>query len=298
MVRKKESYNRRSLLKTVAAAGIVGTGLTASTGIGSAADDQYTACNFLTVDGKSDHTDYTIELHEDWNGGNEIRGAMGTSIQTTDDGNPETPPREQTEIVTKSYTEDSDNINGTTITGEVYGGYIDRYNSDDDLHLSTVSVDGGEVAIYIGSYGFDACYENTISYGKGMENIEIDISGDGTYTIGFWKADDDFADLSGKNLEGSEIETCFPRGSPNRKKIEVVCVSKDPGEGVHTREVEISDHTGDYSGEYQFGTGEVHGYQYKDSFEVADGPPNTGRNGPKYLHLKGDLTVNITYNED
>lgn len=290
MERKGNSLDRRSVLRKVAGTSIVGAGLVASGDTVTAADGAI-ACHFLTIDGKSGETNYTVELYENDN----VWGAVDFEENVVYD-DPKSSPRRIGTV--KNYLEDSDSITGTTLEGEVNGGYIDQYESPEEFLISSIDVDGGEVVAKIGSYGGDSCNENTISAYRPLENIEIDISGDGTYTLGYWKAGSSYPTLSGKNLEGSEIETCFPRGAPDRKAIELVCVAKDRGEGVRTRNVEISDPSGTYSGEYQFGTGEVHGSQYVDTFELADGPPNAGWVGPKYIHLQGDLTVDVTYNID
>jgi len=171
-------------------------------------------------------------------------------------------------------TESSDNVYGNTIDGQISAGNRDRYRYDGS-DFKNINIDGGDTVIYT----YHDCGPSTGEY---PPSCQIDISGVGDYTIGMY----DEEDLTGKNLESGDVESCFPYAS-DTGDLQLKCTFDN--EGVFTYDVHYKDEN--TTREHAFGTGQVKGYQYKDTFEAAAG---LGGGAPNYLRLKGDLQVDIT----
>ncbi|WP_408958219.1 twin-arginine translocation signal domain-containing protein [Natrinema sp. 74] len=196
-------------------------------------------CHYITVEGKQDGTSYSIEL-ESWDD-----PSLGYNAESS-----------------------GDSASGSTVSGNVNADKRDSFSYDGSTFQS-VQVDGEAVIKATSDCG------NQVS--AVPPTVQLDISGNGSYTVGYWNS------LSGSNLESGDVETCYPTYSMTGDP-QLTC--EFDTEGVVTGEVTYSDGT---TREYKFGTGEVSGHQYTDTYEAA-----YEEGGPAYLHLDGDVHVDVT----
>jgi len=239
---------RRQVLKSMAATGGVATGIASSVSVASA--DEGPECVEWRVVGDEDNTDYRIEFDDNL------------------------------EIDAGGDTESNDSVNGNVIKGTVHAGYEDHYYTEWNCtpgYIWHAEFDGAGAIQYCGDY----CDPGQVMC-KGFDQVQVDVTGYGDYTFGWWRTDTSTLE-AGDNIESGEYEGCYPcytdTGDP------ALCCEWDP-EGVVTGTVDPPDYD---AYEAYFGTGEVDGYT--DTYYLEDGTTE----GSGYVYGNGDITLDISY---
>jgi hypothetical protein len=196
--------------------GAGGVALGAIPGLSSA---DVSTCESWVIVGMDGWTDYTIEFQDGY------------------------------EVDPGLYFDDADTIDGNRVEGSVYEGYEDGLNLASGAAIQYLRIDGDAIVAYTA----DSCGN---SYGLTGDNKEIDISGYGDYTVGYW----DTLEEEG-NVDSSEFETVSPTFS-NTGDPQVTVVSDV--EGVVSGEVTANGNTFDTN----FATGQLSGGE--DSYETGD----------------------------
>ncbi|UPM43875.1 hypothetical protein [Halocatena salina] len=229
----EEKINRRSLLGTIGTAAVGVTGVSLLPGSAKAASH----CGWVTMAGKKGTAEYEAKVDGDVN------------HSTTTEGN--------------DHLDDSATYT-STFGGKVNSGYDDDWALSGRAEFHYVHNRGGGLVIETSNNCGD-------SIGEYHDSIEITISGNGQYSIGFWNSDTNIIE---HNIEGDEFKGCYPVQHSGGAKLQCYW----DVEGVTSRNG------------WQLVTGEVASFQYEDRYTV------DSTAGPSEFYLEGDVNVDITYN--